>query len=122
MAYATTTELADYLGVQEADLPDDADRLLDRASETIDYYTLNRIDESVTSEADAAKKATMAQYEWWSQFDEFMTSNFLSSVSIGPYSAGISPSEGGSTIPDLAPRAKRYLFLEGLMYKGVEVR
>lgn len=121
MAYATTTELADYLGVNEADLPSDADRLLDRASDTIDYYTLDRIDETVTEEANAAKKATMAQYEWWSEFDEFMTSTFLSSIDIGPFSADISGGSNENQIPELAPRARRYLFLSGLLYGGVDI-
>ena len=112
MTYATVTELADYLDILEANLPEGTERLLERASDMIDYYTLNRIEAGET-----ATEATVRQYEWWSQFDEFMTSNFLSSVSIGPYSAGTN-----RTIPDLAPRAKQVLFMAGLLYKGVDVR
>ena len=120
MAYATTTELAEYLGVQVADLPDDADRLLDRASEMIDYYTLNRIDE--TEDAEVAKKATMAQYEWWSQFDEFGLQGFYSQIQIGPFQASAAGETGGKGPPELAPRARRFLFLKGLLYRGVDVR
>ena len=112
MTYATLTELADYLGVLEEDLPDDAERLLERASELIDYYTLDRIETGET-----ASGATVRQYEWWSQFDEFNTQQFFSDISIGPFSAS---SEGG--VPELAPRARQVLFLEGLLYKGVSVR
>ena len=120
MAYATTTELAEYLGVQEADLPDDADRLLERASEMIDYYTLNRIDE--TEDAEVAKKATMAQYEWWSQFDEFGLQGFYSQIQIGPFQMNAAGETRGKGPPELAPRARRFLLLEGLLYSGVDVR
>lgn len=116
MAYATLAELADYLGVQESDFPDDAERLLERASEMIDYHTLNRIEAGET-----ASKATCMQYEWWSQFDEFGTVNFLNNISIGPFSAGLSDSSGGN-IPELAPRAQQLLFLDGFLYRGVDVR
>ena len=119
MAYATTVELADYLGVSEAELSDDAERLLDRASEMVDYMTLYRIDDTIIVQATAAQKATCAQYEWWSQFDEFNTANFLSSISIGPFSASINGQS--SSIPNLAPRANQYLFEEGLLYKGVDM-
>ena len=117
MAYATITELADYLGVQEADLPDDAERLLERASEMIDYYTLNRIEAGET-----ASKATCMQYEWWSQFDEFNTQQFFSEIEIGPFSAsnrGQNP-DGGP--PELALRARQVLFLGGYLYAGVDIR
>ena len=120
MAYATTTELAEYLGVQVADLPDDADRLLERASEMIDYYTLNKIDEE---DAEVAKKATMAQYEWWAEFDEFGSQQFFDEMTIGPFTARNRSGgnrQGGA--PELAPRARRFLFLEGLMYRGVNIR
>ena len=117
MAYATITELADYLGVQEVDLPDDAERLLERASELIDYYTLGRI---VAGEI--ASKATVRQYEWWSQFDEFGTVNFLNNISIGPFSAGLNSGGSGQSIPDLAPRARRVLLLAGYLNRSVDAR
>jgi len=121
MSYATTTELADYLGVEESELPDDADRLLDRASEVIDYITLDRIDESITEQADAAKKATMAQYEWWAEIgDELGYLSQINSISIGEFSL-----EGGASqksIKQIAPRAVQSLFLAGLLYRGVNSR
>ena len=116
MAYATLTELADYLGVQEVDLPDDAERLLERASELIDYYTLGRIEAG-----EIASKAVCMQYEWWSQFDEFGTVNFLNNISIGPFSAGLNSGESGQSIPELAPRAKEVLFLNGYLNRGVNI-
>jgi hypothetical protein len=117
MAYATTTELADYLGVQEADLPDDVERLLERASDLIDYYTLGRIEAGET-----ASDATVRQYEWWSQFDEFNTQQFFSEISIGPFSASNRGQNAGGGPPELAPRARQVLFLAGLLYTGVDIR
>src|SRR5690606_36807711 len=60
MAYATESDLADYLGVSLADLPPDADRLLKRASEDIDYWTLGR-----AMQCEATKLAACAQVEMW---------------------------------------------------------
>ena len=117
MAYATTTELAEYLGVQESDLPDDAERLLERASEMIDYYTLNKIEAGET-----ASKATCMQYEWWSQFDEFGLQQFYSQIQIGPFQASAAGETGGEGPPKLAPRAYQSLFLDGLLYRGVNIR
>ena len=117
MAYATLTELADYLGVLESDLPDDANRLLERASELIDYYTLGRIIAGET-----ASKATVRQYEWWSQFDEFNTQQFFSEIEIGPFSASNRGQNAGGGPPELAPRARQVLFLSGYLYAGVDIR
>ena len=117
MSYATETELAEYLGLDETDLPDDAERLLDRASEMIDYYTLNRIDEE---DAEVAKKATMAQVEQWLEMgDEGIVK--LQGLTIGPFQAQFGAGDN-RTIPELASRARRFLFLEGLLYRGVDVR
>jgi hypothetical protein len=117
MAYATLTELADYLGVLESDLPDDANRLLERASELIDYYTLGRIEAGET-----ASEATVRQYEWWSQFDEFNTQQFFSSIQIGPFQASNAEQKGQSGPPELAPRARQLLLLAGYLNRGVDAR
>lgn len=117
MAYATLAELASYLGVDEADLPDDTERLLERASEMIDYHTLNRIEAGET-----ASKATCMQYEWWSQFDEFNTQQFYSEISIGPFSTSNRGQNAGGGPPELAPRARQLLMLNGLLYRGVNIR
>ena len=124
MAYATTTELATYLFVDESDLPDDADRLLQRASELMDYITLNRIDTDNTAQATAAEKAVCAQYEWWAESgDELGLAGKVNSISLGEfsYSAG-NESTNKTRVSTVAPRAMQYLFLEGLLYKGVSMR
>ena len=121
MAYATTTELAEYLGIEEADLPDDADKKLDKIAVLLDYRTLNKIDEDDVDQAEAAKQATFYQYDWWAETggESGLMSQF-DSLSIGEFS--ISGGRDGMDIPELAPRAKQVLFLEGLLYKGVSIR
>ena len=119
MAYATTAQLAEYLGVQVADLPDDADRLLDRASELIDYYTLFRIDEDDNDQTEAARQATMAQYEWWAEIgDELGIMSEIMQMSIGSFSTQLKTG-GNREMSQVAPRAKQYLLKEGLTYRGV---
>ena len=117
MAYATLTELADYLGVLESDLPDDANRLLERASDLIDYYTLDRI-----TAGETASKATVRQYEWWSQFDEFNTQQFFSEISIGPFSTSNRGQNAGGGPPELSPRARHILLLTGYLNRSVDAR
>ena len=120
MVYATTTELAGYLGVDETELPDDASRLLERASEFMDYVTLNRIDDTETDQAEAARKATCAQIEYWQELggDELGLMSKINTISIGEFSMS-GGSGSGSDIAQLADRAQHYLFLEGLLYSGV---
>lgn len=123
MAYATTQQLADYLGVELVDLPADASRLLDRASEDIDFQTLNRASDKFADGGAvyvaAIQKATCAQVEYWITDGE--------SVSIGPalksyrmskYAAEYADAGGP---PRLAPRARQFLLLTGLLYRGVSL-
>lgn len=119
MAYADKDELADYLGKDKADLPDDADRLLDRATELIDYYTHHRIDSDDSDSTEVAQKAVCAQVEWWlNHNDELGLKSHVQSYSSGDYS--VSFSEGG--LPALAPRARRPLHSENLLYAGAELK
>jgi hypothetical protein len=123
MSYATTQNLADYLYIDVADLPDDAERLLERASELMDYVTLDRIDESITAQAEAAKKAVCAQYEWWAETgDELNVIQMVNSISLGEFSYSTGGQDEQSKIATVAPRAMEYLFLEGLLYRGVNIR
>ncbi len=124
MPYATTTELADYLGVDEADLPDDASRLLERASEFIDYITLNRIDDTETSQAEAARKAVCAQIEYWQELggDELVLMSKINEIQIGEFSMTGGTANKSSEFSELASRARQFLFLEGLLNHGVELK
>lgn len=70
MAHATTTQLADWLGVDEVDLPADADRLLDRATETIDEAVVTPYDAEDADVLAALADATCAQVEFWFEVGE----------------------------------------------------
>lgn len=113
MAYATITELASYLGIPEADLPPDANRQLQQASMLVDYATMNRT--SLAENADTAKKATIAQVEFWMEAGE--ESDIYGAKNFRSHSIGGVSIQG--RISELAPRAKRILSIEGLLYRGV---
>lgn len=126
MAYATTTQLQAYLG--GASLPADAQRLLDRASDLVDYLTLGRIDTTVTEQANAAKNATCAQVEYWMTMGEQtdISSSSTTSISIGTFQMSDSGSSSNQSTQlgskhAMAPRARRILFLAGLAYSGVRM-
>ena len=119
MAYATEADLAEYLGVSEADLQTDAGRLLERASEAVDYITRGKIDSENAEHSEAAKKATCAQVELWLQTEGIgELPGTIKSFSLGKFSMDF----GEAGMPDVASRAKQYLFLAGLLYRGVCVR
>lgn len=126
MAYADRTQLAEYVG-ESVSLPSETeqDRLLERASEYIDYVTLDRIDTDDDDHAEAAQKAVCAQVAYWMEVGEEVGSGPL----IGSYAIGkLEMNFGGGgagrqgTQQRLAPRARQYLFLAGLLYRGVGVR
>ena len=118
-AYATAAELAVFMG---AETPEDADRLLQRASELIDDYTRTAqyaVDDDglPTDEDDIAafRDSTCAQVEFWTAGDEEddvlgpVQGIILGGLQV-QYGAGdnrISPLE-------LAPRAARILRSAGL--------
>jgi len=115
MAYATAIELATYLSVELVDLPEDAARLLERASEYMDEVTLEQIDTDNTNHVDAAKKATCAQVEFWLQVGE---EHDIVGVT-GEISAGSTK----HTLPDrLSKRARQYLRVAGLTYRKVGMK
>ena len=111
--YATTVQLQDFIGATRA-LPLDAERLIVRASELIEYATLSRIDTDDTEDAEVAQKATCAQVEFWMETDE-------SHAILAP--EGGSRTQIGSLViqnpNQLSPRARMILATAGLMYRGV---
>lgn len=119
MAYATTTDLESYLNVTASELPDDADRLLDRASELVDYIVSpNIIDTTDTGQSTAAQNAVCAQVEYWiNQGEEVDIMKAPGEYSIGSFSVGRQSNQ--HEVPALSPRARRFLLLDGLLYKGV---
>lgn len=119
MAYATPQDLAEYLAVPPEELPADVARLLERASEAVDYITRGMIDPENAEHIEAAKKATCAQVELWLQTEGIgELPGTIKSFSLGKFSMDF----GEAGMPDVASRAKQYLFLAGLLYRGVCVR
>lgn len=100
--------------------PPEAERLLKRASEAIDALTLGRIDPNNPEHLEAAQKATCAQVERMLELGENMeVTGRPKSFSIGNFSMDFGSGGGFS---ELAPRARQYLFLAGLLYRGVGMR
>jgi hypothetical protein len=95
--------------------------LLERASELINYITGNRVDVSITEHEKAARKAACAQYEWWAEVgDELGLMSQISSMSIAEFSFSGGSSQQ-SELKTVAKRAEQYLYLAGLLYRGVEL-
>ena len=116
MAYATKSDVADYMGVQESSLPDDTDRLIDRADEIIDY--LIGIEYTETDYTEVLKKASAAQVEYWINMGEDIDIVSLPhNFSIGSFSMG-SGSSSQNSMQEYSPRTIRYLMTAGLLYAG----
>lgn len=123
MAYATLSDLAQYLNVQEFDLDDGSERLLDFASTLIDKYTLGRIDPNNERHMKVAKMATCAQVEFWQATGDPMgVLETYSSLSLGSFSASRNNTSPLAPNMPLAPRAYQVLFMEGLLYRGVDIK
>lgn len=109
---ATTDDLQTYLG--QTPLPDDADRILTRAAEIINWAVLGRTegaDEYVTS---LVKQAICAQVEYWVQVDE--------SVDVVGPPKRMTVFGAMDVAVDLnlvGPRARRYLVMSGLINRRV---
>lgn len=120
MAYATTADLATYLGVTVGSLPSNANILLERATDIIDYATMGRLDVTDTTQANVAKKATCQQAEYYITIgtDYDISGRDYEQLSIGSWSANF---RDDSSTPTIAPRARRTLFLAGYLYRGVRM-
>lgn len=123
MAYATLSDLAQYLGVQESELDDDSQRLIFCASMLIDMYTLGRINSDNERHMNAAKLATCAQVEFWQATgDPLGVLSMFGSLSLGSFSASLGSTQNSLSNMPLAPRAYQALFMEGLLYTGVDTK
>jgi len=117
-AYATTSQLADWLGESATALPDDAARLLERASETVEGYCYAGYaadrDGNPTDPDERAflADAACAQVEFWMLVSE---QHGVAGVTTGTLSAGgISHDMPG----ELAPRARQALDRGGFLIPG----
>lgn len=117
LPYATADDLAGWLaGGDYADQYTDSaasTRVLQRASETIAWYTAGGYDDTGTvadTVVDALRDATCAQVEQWCEIGE------ETSIAGWPQDTSVNL---GFTVnqlpPDLAPRAGRILVAEGIL-------
>jgi hypothetical protein len=117
--YATLSDLATYLGVDQSALPATAQRDLDYAEDVIKAHTMNRIDLSNPDHVTAARRATLAQYDMMVSNGGMDMYGMPTQVQIGSFQMAMPQ---GETLPELSPRARRILFPEGLLYRGVYMR
>lgn len=116
MNYSSVTSLSSYLSVDEENLPNDIYRMMERASETIEYFCLNNIDMDNDRIVNALEKATNAQVEYWlNTNDELNIMHVFNAINAG---SDINIDREGQ-LPELAPRAKRELMKNGLLNVGV---
>lgn len=130
MAYATSEQLGIYLSGDEetpAVVPEDAARLLVRASELVDDYIVTAVYDVDSSDAPtdakvitALAEATCAQVEFWITGDE--EDDILGpvqGVSVAGLQMQYGAGENRATPMYLAPRAARVLRKAGLMSASV---
>lgn len=114
MAYATLTDYETYSGGTPTV---DITILLERASEMMDYVSLNRA--AKLSDTSALHpnlvKAVCAQVEFWLNSDE--DREFNGTIESFEAVSNKIKFKNGSLY--LAPRAKRLMFLAGLLHRGV---
>jgi hypothetical protein len=118
MIYATKEDLTLWLGLDDISfLPENVDKLIINASRVIDHATMGQINTANTKHAEVAKNATTAQCEYW--IDGVGESADIT-PSVSGYSAGkFSVQFNGGSMPKLAPRARRELWLGGLLNRRV---
>lgn len=120
MAYATLDDLAEYLGTSELD--ENAQRLLEDASLFIEMCTLGRIDPTNERQMRMVKLAVCAQVEYWQETGDHVGAlGTYGSMSLGSFSMSRGTGSSSSHL-QLAPLAYQALFMEGLLYRGVDTK
>ena len=117
-AYATAADLAEYLDILEADLPDGFNRLIKRASEMVHQAIFENYIETNTSHVEAVKLATCAQVEFWMRVDEEVAiTGGVQKFSIEGVSMEFGDISNKSN--KLCARGYKYLMQQGLLYCGL---
>ena len=124
MMYATKEDVAAWLGYENEDgtpdtsqLPENIDTLIRNASRLIDYVTLNQINVRSEKHMDVAMNAVAAQVEYW--IDGIGESADINPAVSG-YTAGrFSIQFDGGKMPKLSDRARRDLWMGGLLNRRV---
>lgn len=125
--YANQVDVAQYMGLDQNQLPEDIVRLVDRASDVIqDATKLANPDPSSAQDTTALKQATCAQVEYWINVtgEEQDQEGSIAQARLGRsgrvfYANQFARGTGGGV---LAPRARRYLWQQGLLYRGITAK
>lgn len=116
--YATQSDLAEYMGVNNAALPSGVEIMLKRASELVGIAMRNNYNPLYESHVEAAKLAVCAQCQNWIETNLSPVSNGnVSSYSLGELSVTYSDVDKFSN--KLCTTSVRYLNSKCLMYKGL---
>ena len=116
--YATISDLAEYTGIKEEDLPKGINILLRRASELVGIAMRGNYNPEYESHVEAAKLATCSQCQNWIETNVSPVSNGnVSSYSLGELSITYSDVDKFSN--KLCSAAVRYLNAKHLLYKGM---
>ena len=116
--YATSADLAAYMGINEEELPKGINIMLRRASELVGIAMRNNYNPEYESHVEAAKLATCSQCQNWIETNVSPVSNGnVSSYSLGELS--ITYSDVAKYSNKLCTSAVRYLNVKHLLYKGL---
>lgn len=124
MAYASIEQLVSFTGITEEGLPSSVIRMLQRASELVDAITLGRINLANDNHLTAAQNAVCAQVEYWLQYggDQVDIIGSMQSVILGDLQLQFGAGDSRVTPTFLAPRARNFLFLAGLLSRAVSMQ
>lgn len=121
--YATKTDLANYLGINENDLPSEAETYISRASEMVCIAMRNNYNPNNAEHVEAAKLAVCAQCkEWVDRGGTTVVDNNIASYSLGELSVTYANNSNQDTTPKtnaLSYDAIRYLNYKHLLYRGM---
>jgi hypothetical protein len=117
--YATAQDLADYLGKQIGELPEDVQRLINRASELVKQSTMDNLKKYITipdNVVEALKLATCAQIEYWLEMGE--STSIVGNVE-NYSSGGLSVKLANVDTGQLCKRSINFLNRQGLLFRGI---
>lgn len=130
--YATSTDVAAFMGITIGELPSNITKLINDAQDLIDYITFNRLEGYITGGViddddlvDPVKYAVCAQVEYWitTSDSEDISGTPISGYSLGTLSVNMGGASGGTGSIGgggaVAPRVYRYLTHTGILYRGI---
>ena len=116
--YATTADLAEYMGKNVEELPSGAEILIKRASELVCIAMRNNYNPNNEEHVEAAKLSVCAQCQDWIEREVSAVANGnIASFSLGELS--ITYSDVDKYANKLSTSAIRYLNYKHLLFKGM---